>query len=99
MCVDNPRTDFSDLFATHPSVDRRVAALVEFAGGQDPGPIALPPPPEETAPEQDAAPAAGPWSEAGREPASDRPFLPAQPPVALGEPPPPPGPWDPRRGS
>src|SRR3954469_1173021 len=42
MCVDNPRTGFADLFATHPSIDRRVAALVQFAGGHDPGPIALP---------------------------------------------------------
>jgi heat shock protein HtpX len=41
MCVDNPREGFSDLFATHPSVDRRVDALVRFAGGRDPGPLAL----------------------------------------------------------
>ncbi|WP_213774137.1 M48 family metalloprotease [Bradyrhizobium sp. dw_78] len=43
LCVDNPREGFSDLFATHPSVDQRVAALVRFAGGRDPGPLALPP--------------------------------------------------------
>jgi heat shock protein HtpX len=35
MCVDNPREGFSDLFATHPSVQRRVDALVRFAGGHD----------------------------------------------------------------
>jgi heat shock protein HtpX len=40
MCVDNPRQGFTDLFATHPSVDARVRALVRFAGGHDPGPIA-----------------------------------------------------------
>ena len=40
MCVDNPREGFVDLFATHPSVDRRVEALVRLAGGHDPGPIA-----------------------------------------------------------
>lgn len=40
MCVDNPRSGFTDLFATHPSVDARVRALVKFAGGRDPGPIA-----------------------------------------------------------
>lgn len=40
MCVDNPREGFTDLFATHPSVDERVRALVKFAGGHDPGPIA-----------------------------------------------------------
>ena len=37
MCVDNPREEFADLFATHPSVDSRVAALVKYAGGHDPG--------------------------------------------------------------
>ena len=44
MCIDNPRQGFGELFDTHPSVERRVAALVKFAGGHDPGPIALPPP-------------------------------------------------------
>src|SRR6202000_1341418 len=48
LCVDNPREGFSDLFATHPSVEQRVQALVKFAGGRDPGPLALPP-------------SAGPW--------------------------------------
>jgi heat shock protein HtpX len=43
LCLDNPREGFGDLFATHPSVESRVAALVKFAGGHDPGPIALPP--------------------------------------------------------
>ena len=42
LCVDNPRQGFTDLFATHPSVDSRVRALVKFAGGHDPGPLALP---------------------------------------------------------
>src|ERR1700689_4997078 len=42
LCVDNPREGFADLFATHPSVDSRVRALVKFAGGHDPGPLALP---------------------------------------------------------
>src|ERR1700716_959998 len=42
LCVDNPREGFADLFATHPSVDARVQALVKFAGGHDPGPLALP---------------------------------------------------------
>lgn len=61
MCVDNPRSGFADLFATHPSIDSRVEALVKYAGGHDPGPIALPPPedatpPEEAAPSEDAAP-------------------------------------------
>jgi heat shock protein HtpX len=42
MCVDNPREGVADLFATHPSIDARVKALVDFAGGHDSGP--LPPP-------------------------------------------------------
>jgi len=66
MCLDNPREGFSNLFDTHPSVDRRVAALVKFAGGHDPGPIALPAPEasadETTAPDSGDT-NAGPWSE------------------------------------
>jgi heat shock protein HtpX len=42
LCVDNPREGFSDLFATHPSVESRVRALVKYAGGHDPGPLTLP---------------------------------------------------------
>jgi heat shock protein HtpX len=70
LCLDNPRQGFSDLFATHPSVDARVQALVKFAGGRDPGPIALPSP---TAVPDDQTRAvdgqtppplpAGPWSD------------------------------------
>ena len=41
MCIDNPREGFSNIFDTHPSVDKRVEALVKFAGGHDPGPLAL----------------------------------------------------------
>ncbi|WP_234681830.1 M48 family metallopeptidase [Bradyrhizobium monzae] len=75
LCLDNPREGFSDLFATHPSVQSRVDALVKFAGGRDPGP--LPPPEDETeqpaadepeaqADQQDAPPALpqGPWTDA-----------------------------------
>ena len=36
MCIDNPREGFSNIFDTHPSVDKRVEALVKFAGGHDP---------------------------------------------------------------
>jgi heat shock protein HtpX len=42
LCVDNPREGFADLFATHPSVDARVQALVKYAGGHDPGALQLP---------------------------------------------------------
>ncbi len=36
MCVDNPRQGFADLFATHPTIEERVDALVRFAGGRRP---------------------------------------------------------------
>ncbi|CCD93779.1 putative protease htpX; membrane protein [Bradyrhizobium sp. ORS 375] len=74
LCVDNPREGFADLFATHPSVDARVQALIKFAGGHDPGPLALPS--DEVQAEDPSAetgdgattppplPPAGPWSHA-----------------------------------
>ncbi|MBI3436164.1 MAG: M48 family metallopeptidase [Proteobacteria bacterium] len=68
MCFDNPRNEFADLFATHPSIESRVEALVKYAGGRDPGPIALPPPNAPPAVEGQAAGsgdvAPGPWSPA-----------------------------------
>jgi heat shock protein HtpX len=103
MCVDNPRQGFSDLFATHPSVDARVAALVQYAGGHDPGPLVLEAPER---PGELSAPPEGPW---GGEPAqpgaggpwgseadqrAGKPFLPGEPPVNLGGGS---GPWGPRR--
>jgi heat shock protein HtpX len=42
LCVDNPREGFTDLFATHPSVESRVQALVKYAGGHYEGRLALP---------------------------------------------------------
>jgi heat shock protein HtpX len=89
MCVDNPREGFADLFATHPSVDKRIAALIKFAGGHDPGPLAL------EAPESGGEPPpGGPWGEPAGEqttpsaaasgPPTGQPFLPAQPPIELG---------------
>jgi heat shock protein HtpX len=101
MCVDNPREDFADLFDTHPPVDARVAALVKFAGGHDPGPLALPPP-NDGAPQAEGeaapAPGQGPWGEAQETPPASpwgtpaaeagqtgKPFLPDRPPVDLGD--------------
>lgn len=96
MCVDNPRQGFSDLFATHPSVDARVDALVKFAGGHDPGPIALEPPadpqgqiednvpkgPWDAEPQQgNATPGSSPQGPWGPTPASDKPFLPDRSPL------------------
>jgi heat shock protein HtpX len=72
LCLDNPREGFADLFATHPSVESRVQALVKYAGGHDPGPLALPSDTVE-APEDQEQPASGqvppplpsgPWSDA-----------------------------------
>jgi heat shock protein HtpX len=95
LCVDNPREGFADLFATHPSVDSRVKALVQFAGGHDPGPLALP---SDTAADESDAPdesatgqlpppvPRGPWSDAG-EPAG----------VPGTRPGPSEGPWGPHR--
>jgi heat shock protein HtpX len=63
MCIDNPREGFGELFDTHPSVESRVAALVKFAGGHDPGPIALPPQPDDATAEPSNEPAPeGPWN-------------------------------------
>ena len=42
MCIDNKRNSFADLFATHPTIERRVRKLVEVAGGED-TPAAAPP--------------------------------------------------------
>ena len=101
MCIDNPREGFADLFATHPSIESRVTALVQFAGGHDPGPLDLPEEtqdesPQQTAPEQQEPGAPGPWNPDAPAP---KPFLPSEPPVTLGGPAPPgpPGPWGPPR--
>jgi heat shock protein HtpX len=67
MCLDNPREGFADLFATHPSVDSRVAALVRYAGGHDPGKLALPDDADDRQVDQSAPgqlpPPSGPWSD------------------------------------
>ena len=98
LCVDNPREGFGELFDTHPTVENRVAALVKYAGGHDPGPIALPEPGEEEAPAEESAepPAQGPWGAAERTdnsaaaPNDER--SPPEPPPAS------PGPWGPHSG-
>jgi heat shock protein HtpX len=99
LCVDNPREGFGELFDTHPTVEDRVAALVKYAGGHDPGPVALPEPGQDETP-ADAAepPAEGPWGAAenaeGNAAASDdQRAAPEQ-----QSPPPSPGPWGPHSG-
>ena len=75
LCLDNPREGFSDLFATHPSVESRVQALVKYAGGHYEGPLALPMHPADVPDGQQEAPAgsqlppplppgSGPWDNA-----------------------------------
>ena len=97
MCVDNPREGFSDIFATHPSIESRVDAIVKYAGGRDPGPLALEAP--EAQPQladQSAPKARRPLGRrAAPTGAARRPWGPAP-----GTPPGPsstPGPWGPHR--
>ena len=104
MCIDNPRGGFSNVFDTHPPIDARVAALVKFAGGHDPGPLALPEPTAaDAADEQESGeqPApGGPWGATPETQGGAKPFLPAQPPVELGGTASPgndSGPWGPHR--
>ena len=101
MCIDNPRVGFSDLFATHPSIDARIEALIKYAGGHDPGPLALPEPEahdqlgydeDEEGPwgePRQPPPAQGPW---GPEPAGN---VPGQAGPSSG---PSSGPWGPAPG-
>lgn len=53
MFFDNPRMLGSDLFATHPPIEKRIAALVQFAAGRDAAVAGQP-----------TSPRAGPWSKA-----------------------------------
>jgi heat shock protein HtpX len=94
LCLDNPREGFSDLFATHPSVQARVDALVKFAGGRDPGPLALPsdqaggPEDQSQLPDGQTPPSVprGPWSDA-TDPADSSPSGPPGPWGSPTEPP------------
>jgi heat shock protein HtpX len=102
MCIDNPREGFSNIFDTHPPIEARVAALVRFAGGHDPGPLALPAPDDpRAAGDSDAGVGpgpTGPWGQTQETAGNAKPFLPARPPVDLGSSEPSePGPWGPHR--
>lgn len=65
MCFENDPDDFADLFSTHPSITKRVQALVETAGGRMP---AMPPHPPKVAQRPDLptmveeSARGGPWS-------------------------------------
>jgi heat shock protein HtpX len=83
MCVDNPSEGFADLFATHPSIESRVEALVQTAGGHDPGPLALEEPEEKELSDESGT--------------QDEPVAadPAAQPGPATRPAPPSGPWNP----
>jgi heat shock protein HtpX len=107
MCIDNPREGFGELFDTHPSVDRRVDALVKFAGGHDPGPLALPPQENDQNDKQSNLPppddrSSGPWSSTGtKDTTPSGPWgSPAETETAGPDVPPPgsSGPWGPSSG-
>ncbi len=34
MAIENPRTGFAGMFATHPPIEKRIEALVEYSGGR-----------------------------------------------------------------
>ena len=98
MCIDNPREGFSNIFDTHPSVDKRVEALVKFAGGHDPGPLEIAPPEERGAEAPEAEPPAdGPWAPEAppQTPTTSGPWGPEP---GVSPPVPPAGPWGPTRG-
>jgi len=114
MCVDNPREGFGELFDTHPTVDSRVAALVKFAGGHDPGPIALPAPEDGVIDDRASAAGAsvGPWGSESSpgatsdapgpwsEPATESPSQPTSVPSSESSPgDASQGPWGPHRGA
>ncbi len=97
MCVDNPREGFGELFDTHPTVENRVAALVKYAGGHDPGPIALPEPgtsDDEESSGSDQLPS-GPWSTADSADSDNDTAAQSNEPAS---PEPPSGPWSPHKG-
>ena len=70
MCFENDPDDFADLFSTHPSVTKRVQALIQTAGGRMP---AMPPQPPRVAERQDL-PTMVAESAAGVDPAARGPW-------------------------
>ena len=96
MCVDNPREGFSNIFDTHPSVEDRVAALVKYAGGHDPGPLAI----ESAGPQaqvEEQTAQEGPWGEPQDQQQQQQQQQGPWGPEPAPAPPDEPGPWGPRR--
>ncbi len=106
MCIDNPRVGFANLFDTHPPIEARCDALVKFAGGHDPGPLALEAPAEQAqlppgegpwdkAADTHAPSPHGPWGDQSAPPSrGGKLFLPSEPPLG-GRPSG--GPWGPKQ--
>ena len=46
MFIENPHSDFAGMFATHPPIEKRIEALVKFAGGRAAAPQAAAPAPK-----------------------------------------------------
>lgn len=44
MFIENPHSEFASIFATHPPIEKRIAALAKFAGGRVAAPQAAPVP-------------------------------------------------------
>jgi heat shock protein HtpX len=65
MFIENETAHFAGMFATHPPIEKRIAALVQFGGGRD-APTQLPPSAPKmqtvTGPWNAAPKAPGPWS-------------------------------------
>jgi heat shock protein HtpX len=102
LCVDNPREGFTDLFATHPSVESRVQALVKYAGGHYEGPLALPMHPADGPDDRPVQPESsqpnppshsGPWGSAPDSAGNPESIQGAAPNTPWGNPA---GPWGPR---
>jgi len=94
MCIDNPREGFGELFDTHPSVESRITALMKFAGGRDPGPLALPPPAD--ADDDQSAPRKSAEEEVSAETSAESDASDERGPWS--DPSSQPGPWGPHRG-
>ena len=89
MCIDNPRVGFANIFDTHPSVDARVKALMQYAGGHDPGPLALEPPHTKDDEVVNEPPPGGPWGDGPQQPSQQGPWGTGPGPQG--------GPWGPSR--
>ena len=55
MFIENPHADFTSVFATHPPIEKRIEALVKYAGGHIASPVMA------AAPAASVARKPGPW--------------------------------------